>query len=151
MENNYTSKVNEDLKDTFKLLDGDNDNLVTVKEIGLLVKTLNHMIKDDDIKELSKELNQDELTLNMFESFWKLKLSDGSNYQNLNDYDTLFSFFDTDRNELIDARDLIEGLEKLGLDITPDEADEMILEADLDGDRLLNINDFSRMISLILN
>ncbi len=151
MENNYNSRVNEDIKDTFKLLDGDNDELVTVKEIGSLVKTLNHMIKDDDIKELSKELGQDELSYSIFESFWKLKLNDGSNYQNLNDFDTLFSFFDTDRNELIDARDLLEGLEKLGLTISPDEADEMILEADLDGDRLLNFNDFSRMISLMLN
>lgn len=145
---NLKPKVKEDLIDIFNLLDGDKNKIVTIDEIGDLITLLKPTTKGEEIKQTKKEIGKD-IDYNLFESLWKLKISDGENYEDLNDFDNLFNFIDTDHNGLIDGKDIMIGLDKIGLKITPDEADEMILEADLDGDRLLNLNEFSRMIKLL--
>ncbi len=149
MEQNDSNKIKNDIVDTFELLDGNKDQLVTMTELGELIKLIKPETRDEEINEVKKELGHEDFSLSLYEAFWKNKLTDGSNFDDLNDYNTLFKFFDTDNNGLIDARNLMEGLEKIGVKISPDEADEMVLEADQDADRLLNLREFSRMIRLI--
>jgi Ca2+-binding EF-hand superfamily protein len=138
--------MDKDIIETFELLDGNKDGIVTIDELGNTIKLLNPKVKDIDVKEVINEFTP-EMDLGLYEALWKAKLKEGKVE---NEYATLFEFFDKDRNGLIDASDLIEGLTAIGATISPEEADEMILEADLDGDRLLDVEEFQRIVNSII-
>ena len=57
-----------------------------------------------------------------------------------------FKIFDRDGNGFIDAKELKQVVTRLGQVLTSDEADEFMLEADLDGDGKLDYNEFVRMM-----
>ena len=57
-----------------------------------------------------------------------------------------FKIFDRDGNGYIDAKELKQVVTRLGQVLTSDEADEFMLEADLDGDGKLDYNEFVRMM-----
>ena len=141
---NISQKQAEDIKETFDLLDGDKDGYITIKELGDTMKLLGENIKDIDITDIAKELELDNIDYKTFEAFWIMKYSEDLV---VNDFDSLFKYFDIDKNGLVEARDLMEGLKALGAKVTPEEADEMILEADLDGDRLMDKEEFIRMMN----
>lgn len=145
MEKN--SKYDKDIQEAFELLDGNKDGLISIEELGNTVRLLNPRIKDADVRDVLGELKP-ELNFDIFNALWKAKLKEGTEIEN--EYETLFEYFDKDRNGLIDARDLMEGLNSIGSKITPEEADEMVQEADLDGDRMIDIEEFQRMINSII-
>lgn len=136
--------MSENFNDIFELLDGNKDNLVTLQELGNTIKLLNPKVRQQDIDDIEKEFASD-IDINLFNSLWKSKLKE-SNNKIEDEYQTLFDYFDKDKNGLIDAKDLIDGFSSFGADINPEEADEMIIEADLDGDRFLDAEEFQRII-----
>ena len=57
-----------------------------------------------------------------------------------------FKVFDRDGNGLISGNELQHVMNSLGENISQDEVEEMIKEADLDGDGYINYEEFVRMI-----
>ena len=57
-----------------------------------------------------------------------------------------FKVFDRDGNGLISNVELQHVMASLGENVTMDEVDEMIKEADLDGDEYINYEEFVKMI-----
>lgn len=134
----------ETIEESFELLDGDRDGFVSLKELGNTVKVLKDNIKDIDVDEICKEFNIDSMDFKLYEGFWLMKHSQGTISD---EYEDVFRYLDKDKNGFIDARDLLDGLNSLGSKITPEEADEMVIEADLDGDRLIDLDEFRRMMN----
>lgn len=137
-----SEKMKNEIKDTFDLLDGDRDNVITVKDLGEIMKILDSHIKDVDISEVSKEID-DNIDYKSYENLWAMKLNESSIEH---DYISLFKYFDRDNNGLIDQQDLVNGFNALGAKLTLEEAEEMVLEADLDADKLIDKEEFCRMM-----
>jgi Ca2+-binding EF-hand superfamily protein len=137
-----SEKIKNEIKDTFDLLDGDRDGVITVKDLGEIMKILDSHVKDFDINEVSKEID-DNIDYKSYESLWAMKLNE-SNIEH--DYISIFKYFDKDNNGLIDQQDLVNGFNALGAKITLEEAEEMIIEADLDSDKLIDKEEFCRMM-----
>ena len=57
-----------------------------------------------------------------------------------------FKVFDRDGNQLISAAELRQVMTTLGEKLTDEEVDEMIREADIDGDGQINYEEFVRMM-----
>ena len=57
-----------------------------------------------------------------------------------------FKIFDKDGNGVISAQELRHVMTTLGERLTEDEADEMIREADIDGDGYINYHEFVRIM-----
>uniref|UniRef100_A0A8C5MSN3 EF-hand domain-containing protein n=1 Tax=Leptobrachium leishanense TaxID=445787 RepID=A0A8C5MSN3_9ANUR len=58
-----------------------------------------------------------------------------------------FRVFDKDRNGYISAAELRHVMTNLGEKLTDEEVDEMIREADIDGDRQVNYEEFVQMMT----
>ena len=138
-----TEKIIKDIKDTFIVLDGDKDGYISLKELGATMHVLDSTTRAVDTEDLINEMETDNLDFNTFQALWHLKLGEANVDK---DYNILFNYFDSDRNGLVDSNDLINGFQNLGAKMSPEEANEMILEADLDGDKFLDIEEFTRMI-----
>mmetsp|Transcript_26354 Transcript_26354/g.27414 ORF Transcript_26354/g.27414 Transcript_26354/m.27414 type:complete len:155 (-) Transcript_26354:44-508(-) len=141
-----SEKVVTDIRDTFEILDGDKDGFISIKDLGETMTKLDSTVRSSDAQELVNEFESDNMDFKTFEAFWHMKLNEALLE---NDHFKLFDFFDRDRNGLVEAGDLIVGFNALGAKMTEEEADEMILEADLDGDRLLDKEEFARMLQAI--
>lgn len=57
-----------------------------------------------------------------------------------------FAMFDTDQNGFISAAELHLVMTNLGDNLTDEEVNEMILEADMDGDKLISYDEFAKLI-----
>merc|ERR1712232_1017619 len=70
----------------------------------------------------------------------------------MNDTDTeeklieAFKVFDRDCNGFISAAELRHGMTNLGEKLTDEEVDEMVREADVDGDEQINYEEFVKMM-----
>lgn len=140
-----TEKMREDIKDVFALLDYDRDGVISIKEVGETMKLLDPSVKDAEIKDIAVELD-DNLDTKLYEALWTMKLEE-SNISH--DFPQLFRYFDRNKDGLIDFRELINCFKELGLELSEDEAEEMIMEADLDGDKMLDMEEFCRMMNSI--
>lgn len=136
----------ETIEECFELLDGDKDGFVSLKELGNTVKVLKDNLRDIEIDDICKEFSIDTMDYKLFEGFWLMKHSQGAIPDECED---VFRYLDKDKNGLIDAKDLLDGLTSLGSKITPEEADEMVIEADIDGDRMIGLDEFRRMMNSI--
>ena len=58
----------------------------------------------------------------------------------------MFQIFDRDGNGYIDAKELKQVVTRMGQALTAAEADELLREADLDGDGKLDYNEFVKMM-----
>lgn len=144
MENDkYNPKILGDIKDTFTLLDGDKDGFISIKDLCATMCLLNPNIRPQDADDIIIETENDILDFETYNGLWRLKLDE--TYVD-NNYGAIFYYLDKDRNGLIDSKDIYEGLSALGAKISEEEANEMILEADLDGDKMLDKDEFGRMM-----
>jgi calmodulin len=58
-----------------------------------------------------------------------------------------FKVFDKDQNGLISSAEMSEALTNLGEKLTDEELEQMMREADIDGDGELNCQEFIRMMN----
>ena len=73
----------------------------------------------------------------------KLKVQDQNQEEDIRE---AFKVFDRDGNGLISAAELRHVMTNLGEKLTDEEVDEMIKEADIDGDGHINYEEFVRMM-----
>ncbi|XP_035677686.1 calmodulin-like [Branchiostoma floridae] len=55
-----------------------------------------------------------------------------------------FKMFDKDNSGYIDKNEIIQGMAQLGMQVTEEEAEEMLQEADTDGDGRINYEEFAK-------
>ena len=152
-------KITE-FKEAFEIFDKDKDGYITTKELGDIMKNLGQtpseaelqdMINEVDIdgKELQDMINEVDIDGNGtidFKEFLGLmarKMRDADTEEELIE---AFKVFDRDGNGLISGNELQHVMTSLGENISQDEVEEMIKEADLDGDGYINYEEFVKMI-----
>merc|ERR1712167_456772 len=82
-----------------------------------------------------------------FNEFCALMEKKGSAGDSEEEMKEAFKTFDKDGNGFISAAELKDVMEKLGEKLTDDELDEMIRECDVNGDGMVDYNEFCTMMS----
>ena len=138
-------KINE-FKEAFEIFDKDKDGYITTKELGDIMKNLGQTPSEAEMQDMINEVDIDGNGTIDFKEFLVLmarKMRDNDSEEELIE---AFKVFDRDGNGLISNVELQHVMTSLGENVTMDEVDEMIKEADLDGDGYINYEEFVKMI-----
>ena len=138
-------KITE-FKEAFNIFDKDKDGYITTKELGDIMKNLGQTPSEAELQDMINEVDIDGNGTIDFKEFLGLmarKMRDADTEEELIE---AFKVFDRDGNGLISGNELQHVMNSLGENISQDEVEEMIKEADLDGDGYINYEEFVRMI-----
>ncbi len=138
-------KINE-FKEAFEIFDKDKDGYITTKELGDIMKNLGQTPSEAELQDMINEVDIDGNGTIDFKEFLGLmarKMRDNDSEEELIE---AFKVFDRDGNGLISNVELQHVMTSLGENVTMDEVDEMIKEADLDGDGYINYEEIVKMI-----
>mmetsp|Transcript_100693 Transcript_100693/g.282187 ORF Transcript_100693/g.282187 Transcript_100693/m.282187 type:complete len:150 (-) Transcript_100693:89-538(-) len=135
-----------EFRETFKIFDEDGDNMLSERELGTLLNALGTHPTESDLTHMFREVNREQEGMIDFPDFLSLmarKMKDSDAEEELIE---AFKVFDRDGNGFISAAELRHVMTNLGEKLTDEEVDEMIREADVDGDGQINYEEFVKMM-----
>ena len=127
-----------EFKEAFSLFAKDGDNTITTKELGTVVRSLGQNPTEAELQDMINEVDPDGKGTIDFQGFLTImtrKMKDTDPEEEMRE---AFHMFDKDGNGFISAADLHHVMTILGEKLTDEEVDEMIKEADIDGDGQVN-------------
>ena len=147
----YDDEISPELKkqyqDAFEMLDKDKDGTITAKELANVMETLTGEKPSlDEINSMIKEVDLNNDGKIELEEFITLMMKNSPDTQQEEEVINAFRVFDKEGNGLIQTDELKHIMMTIGDKMTEDEADEMIHEADIDGDGTINYEEFVRMM-----
>jgi len=135
-----------EFKEAFSLFDKDGDGKITTKELGTVMRSLGQNPTEAELQDMINEVDSDKSGSIEFDEFLQLmarKMQDTDTEEEIRE---AFKVFDKDNNGFISAAELRHVMTNLGEKLTEAEVDEMIREADVDGDGQINYEEFCRMM-----
>lgn len=142
MANTLTDDQKTDAKECFDLFDINEDNTISLTELGNLMRALRQDVDESELREMLKEVDADKsgrLEFNEFLELYARKIKDINQEKELIE---AFNIFDRDGNGVISAQELKHVLTVLGKKYSDEEAEMMIREADDDGDGFIQYEEF---------
>jgi|EP00670_Eutreptiella_braarudii_P000700 calmodulin len=136
-----------EFKDAFSMFDKDGDGTIDTTELGTVMRNLGQEPSEDEIIEMIKEVDGDGSGAIDFEEFLILmaKQLDGGDIEA--ECKQAFAVFDKDGDGFISTCELKGIISNLGEKPTDEELDEMVKQADADGDGKVGYDDFVKMMS----
>ena len=146
MTDHLTEEQIAEFKEAFQIFDKDGDGLITTKELGTVMRSLGQNLSEDELKEMIEEVDTDKSGNIDFQEFlglmaWKMKES-GIEEELIE----AFKVFDRDGNGMISAHELRFVMSTSGEQLTEDDIEEMIRQADENGDGYIDYEEFVRMM-----
>ncbi|CAI9787481.1 unnamed protein product [Fraxinus pennsylvanica] len=135
-----------EFKEAFSLFDKDGDGCITTKELGTVMRSLGQNPTEAELQDMINEVDADGNGTIDFPEFLNLmarKMKDTDSEEELKE---AFRVFDKDQNGFISAAELRHVMTHLGEKMPDEEVDEMIREADVDGDGQLNYEEFVKIM-----
>ncbi|CAJ1947730.1 unnamed protein product [Sphenostylis stenocarpa] len=124
----------------------DSDCCITTKELGTVMRSLGQNPTEAELQDMINEVDADGNGTIDFPEFLNLmakKMKDTDSEEELKE---AFRVFDKDQNGFISAAELRHVMTNLGEKLTDEEVDEMIREADVDGDGQINYEEFVKVM-----
>ncbi|XP_050539789.1 calmodulin-beta-like [Daktulosphaira vitifoliae] len=136
-----------EFKEAFMLFDKDHDGKITEAELGVVMRSLGQRPTQSDLRGMVNEVDQDGNGSIEFNEFLlmmarKLKVSDGEEEMH-----HAFNVFDKNGDGFITFDELKRVMFSIGERLTDEEIEDMIKEADLNGDKKIDYNEFITIIT----
>ncbi|KAJ8322144.1 hypothetical protein KUTeg_000615 [Tegillarca granosa] len=133
----------------FTVFDKNGDDNISTKELGKAMRFLGMCPTEKQVKAAMKALDTDRNGRVSFKEFLEfMKKAIEEDPECLNQEPSLksaFKVFDRDGNGFIDAKELRFAMKQLGETLSDKELEEMMKEADVDGDGKINYEEFVRV------
>lgn len=146
MSKNLTEEQLDELKEAFIIYDINNDGVISTRELGTVLRQLGQNPTEAEILEMIKDLDKDKNSSISFDEFVTLMSDKMRGVETEQEVRDAFRVFDVNGNGFISADELRHVATNLGEKLTEEEANEMIRSAKVDGDGLINYNDFINMM-----
>ena len=146
MFDNISENKIKEYKSVFDLNDNNKDGNVTLVELANILKSINISSSDEEIKEIIMELElegNDEIN---FENFVSIVNRRDKDVDNEEEVIKAFKFFDKEGNGLININELKNIMLSVGNNISEEELNDMLKEADIDMDGYINYEEFIRSL-----
>ncbi|KAF5742007.1 calcium-binding family protein [Tripterygium wilfordii] len=150
------SSSTSELKRVFATFDKDGDGFITKKELKESLKNLRIMVSEHEVEELVTKVDSngdglidfDEFCILCDESSFLGKESGDQKGGGEGDLKEAFDVFDKDKDGLISVEELGSVLDSLGLKEGRkiEDCQEMIRKVDMDGDGMVNFDEFKMMM-----
>ncbi|CAK9806090.1 CETN2 [Anthophora quadrimaculata] len=141
-----TSEQKNDIKEAFDLFDPDGTGRIATKELKVAIRALGFEPKKEEIKRLIADIDPDGLGTLSFEEFLNLMSIKMLEKDKKEEVLKAFRLFDDDNTGKITFKNLKRVARELGENITDEELQEMIDEADKDGDGEVSQEEFLRIM-----
>lgn len=135
-----------EFKDAFALFDEDGDGTITTKELGNVMRKLGQKPTQADLQDMISEVDTDRSGTIEFNEFLVLMAKKMKHSDPEEELREAFRVFDRDGNGFISRDELRQVMNSLGMKLTPEEEDEMICEADMNGDGEIDYDEFKKMM-----
>ncbi|CCI42495.1 hypothetical protein ABG067_006984 [Albugo candida] len=135
-----------EFKEAFSLFDKDGDGTITTKELGTVMRSLGQNPTEAELQDMINEVDADgngTIDFPEFLTMMSRKMKDTDAEEEIRN---AFQVFDKNLDGFITPAELRHIMTNLGEKLTDEEVDEMIREADLDGDGKINYEEFVKMM-----
>ncbi|XP_070537501.1 uncharacterized protein [Ptychodera flava] len=142
-----TSEQLAEFKEAFSMFDKNDDGRIESSELGIVMRSLGLNPSDAELQDMITEIDSDGNGTVEFPEFIAMMLRKKGECDPENDLREAFKVFDRDGNGYISASELRHVMLNLGEKLSDEEVDEMIREADIDGDGQVNYEEFVLIMS----
>ena len=145
-EEYITDEQRKDLQDIFDQFDKDKDGKISGKELANAMFSMGQNPTDDEINEMMREVDLNQDGKIDFDEFMILMTKSSPETQAEEEVINAFRVFDKEGNGLIASSELKHIMMTIGDKMSEEEAEEMVNEADIDEDGMINYEEFVRMM-----
>ncbi|XP_020590540.1 calmodulin-like protein 11 [Phalaenopsis equestris] len=138
-----------EFREAFCLFDKDGDGCITLEELATVTQSLGQSPTEEELQDMINEVDfngNGTIEFGEFLTLMAKKLKETDAEEELKE---AFKVFDKDQNGYISASELRNVMINLGEKLTDEEVDQMIREADMDGDGQVNYEEFVRMMMAV--
>ncbi|KAJ3328317.1 Centrin-4, partial [Blyttiomyces sp. JEL0837] len=136
--NDLTPEQKQEIREAFDLFDTDGSGTIDVKELKVAMRALGFEPKKDEIKKMILEVDKQGSGTIDFNEFLELMTAKMAEKDSREEILKAFRLFDDDETGKISFKNLKRVAKELGENLTDEELQEMIDEADRDGDGEIN-------------
>jgi calmodulin len=144
---NLSKEQIAEFREAFEIFDYDGDGCITIKELGIVMRSLGQNISETELIEMITELDENGDGVIEFKEFLFLMTRKMKKAPTEHEFLAAFKDFDKDGNGLISSHEFRIVMTRLGHNLSEEQVEEMIREADEDNDGLINYEEFSKMLS----
>ena len=141
-----TEEQKQEIKEAFDLFDTDGSGSIDAKELKVAMRALGFEPKKEEIQKMIQDVDTDGSGQIEWDEFLKMMTTKLLNRDPMEEIKKAFKLFDDDNTGKISFKNLKRVAKELGEKITDEELQEMIDEADRDGDGEVNEDDFIRIM-----
>ncbi|KAI8927151.1 hypothetical protein BC831DRAFT_453501 [Entophlyctis helioformis] len=135
-----------EFREAFALFDKDGDDTITTKELGTVMRSLGQNPTEAELQEMINELDADGNGTVEFDELMAMMTRKMKEIDFEEERKEAFKMFDKDGNGFITAAELKIVMTNIGEKLTDEEIEEMIREADEDGDNQVSYEEFVKII-----
>merc|ERR1711936_776416 len=143
---NLTDEQKQEIKEAFDLFDSNHSGTIDAKELKVAMRALGFEPKKEEIKKMISDIDKDGTGTIDFNEFLQMMTSKMSEKDSKEEILKAFRLFDDDSTGKISFKNLKRVAKELGENLTDEELQEMIEEADRDGDGEVNESEFLRVM-----
>uniref|UniRef100_UPI000E55AB97 centrin-4-like n=1 Tax=Urocitellus parryii TaxID=9999 RepID=UPI000E55AB97 len=136
----------QEIKEAFDLFDADGSGTIDVKELKIALRALGFEPKKEEVKQMIAEMDKEGIGTISFENFFAIISVKMGEKDEKEEILKAFKLFDDDDTGRITLSNIRRAAKELGENLTDDELQEMLDEADYDGDGEINEEEFLKMM-----
>ncbi|KAJ1459351.1 hypothetical protein M885DRAFT_511254 [Pelagophyceae sp. CCMP2097] len=136
----------EEIREAFNLFDTEGKGSIDIKELKAAFRALGFQVKKAEIRRMMQDVDKESSPTVLFDEFVEMATPKMQSRDTREEIMKVFSLFDDDQTGAISFRNLKRVANELGENLTDEELQEMVDEADRDGDGLINEDEFFRVM-----
>ncbi|CAD5114254.1 DgyrCDS3395 [Dimorphilus gyrociliatus] len=141
-----TEEQKQEIREAFDLFDADGSGTIDAKELKVAMRALGFEPKREEIKKMIADIDKEGTGTIDFNDFLQMMSQKMSEKDSKEEILKAFKLFDDDETGKISFQNLKRVAKELGENLTDEELQEMIDEADRDGDGEINEAEFLRIM-----
>ena len=147
MGDQFTEEMIAEFKEAFSLFDKDGDGTITPNELGTVMRSLGQTPTEEELQDMINNVDANCNSIIYFQEFLIMMARKINSEECEEEIQEAFCVFDKDSNGFISAAELRQVMINLGEKQVDEQVDEMIREADIDGDGQVSYEEFVTMMT----